>query len=226
MIIKKKKNVSPQQQTQEVTPQEVESQVEEFDFSNIEFKEREERRKGNRRRGYRRIDDRNLVSRAQEEAISIKEDAAKEGYQAGLQQAQEAVQLIRNSISEFYQYKEEVLNVVSKDIMDIALDIAQKIIKKEAQTDKTILLNLILDIFNNNISKETKITIRAGSDDAQYLKNQTEEIVRLTQTNAKINIIEDAQLVGGGVIIETTNGIVDASFKTQFELLAEALRKN
>ena len=48
----------------------------------------------------------------------------------------------------------------------------------------------------------------------------------MTQTDAKINIIEDKQITDGGVIIVTTNGIVDASFKTQFELLKEALIKN
>ena len=44
-----------------------------FDIDNIDFTQREERRTGNRRRGYRRIDDRNLISRAQEEAVQIKE---------------------------------------------------------------------------------------------------------------------------------------------------------
>ena len=39
-----------------------------FDLDNIDFSQRQERRRGDRRRGYRRIDDRNLISRAQEEA--------------------------------------------------------------------------------------------------------------------------------------------------------------
>ena len=64
----------------------------------MNFEERAERRKGNRRRGYRRIDDRNLVSRAQEEALSIKDSAAREGYQEGLRAAQEEVQVIKDSV--------------------------------------------------------------------------------------------------------------------------------
>ena len=118
-----------------------------------------------------------------------------------------------------------MLREVSKDVMDIALEISQKIIKKETDTDKNILLNLIVDIFNNNISKENKVTIRAGIGDADCLKQNTAEILKLTQTEAKINIIEDPKLTDGGVIVETNNGIVDASFKTQFELLKEALKK-
>ena len=151
MIIKKK-NIN-QEKSKEVQEQEKKEAQEEFDFSNIKFEQREERRKGNRRRGYRRIDDRNLVSRAQEEALSIKDNAAREGYQEGLRAAQEEVQVIKESLAEFFQYKDKMLAEVSKDVMDIALEIAQKIIKKESDTDKSILLNLIVDIFNNNISK-------------------------------------------------------------------------
>ncbi len=223
MIIKKKKTV--QEKSKETQEQEKQEIQEDFDFSNMNFEERAERRKGNRRRGYRRIDDRNLVSRAQEEALSIKDSAAREGYQEGFRAAQEGVQVIKDSLAEFFQYKDKMLAEVSKDVMDIALDIAQKIIKKESDTDKSILLNLIVDIFNNNINKENKITLKVGSDDIEYLKQNAQQIVNLTQTDAKINIIHDPNILGGGVIVETTNGIVDASFKTQFELLKEALKK-
>lgn len=49
-----------------------EPEIDLFDIENIDFNQRQERRRGSRRRGYRRIDDRNLVSRAQEEAETIK----------------------------------------------------------------------------------------------------------------------------------------------------------
>ena len=224
MIIKKKKNIQPKESVLNKQETKADSQ-EEFDFSNIKFEERTERRKGNRRRGYRRIDDRNLVSRAQQEAISIKDNAAQEGYQQGLAQAQQEIDKITEALSDFYSYKNKMLEEVSKDVLDIALEISQKIIKKESNADKTILLNLIVDIFNNNISKENKVTLRAGIGDADYLKQNTEQIVKLTQTEAKINVIEDPKIIDGGVIVETNNGIVDASFKTQFELLKEALKK-
>ena len=156
---------------------------------------------------------------------SIRENALKEGYQQGLMDAKQEIELIHSSISEFFQYKEKMLEMVSQDVIDIALEIAQKIIKKESKVDKSILLNLILEIFNNNISKENRITLKVGSDDIEYLQGKKEEISKLVQGDVRINIIEDSQIVGGGVIVETSNGIVDASFKTQFELLKEALNK-
>ena len=64
-----------------------EPEIDLFDIENIDFSQRQERRRGSRRRGYRRIDDRNLVSRAQEESENIKKSAFEEGYRAGLEKA-------------------------------------------------------------------------------------------------------------------------------------------
>ncbi|MBP7211914.1 hypothetical protein KBA27_03685, partial [bacterium] len=58
------------------------------EIDNIDFAQRMERRRGDRRRGFRRIDDRNLVSRAQEEAGAIKDASAQEGYKEGIAKAQ------------------------------------------------------------------------------------------------------------------------------------------
>ena len=77
-------NNAPPPKTEQVEalqtkPQE-EPEIDLFDIENIDFSQRQERRRGSRRRGYRRIDDRNLVSRAQEEAEIIKKSAFEEGY--------------------------------------------------------------------------------------------------------------------------------------------------
>ena len=99
MIIKKKNNkiktsensVPAQAEVKEektLSLKEAQAQeIPEEDFSTLDFKERDERRRGDRRRGYRRIDERTLVSRAQEEAENIKALASREGYKSGMQEA-------------------------------------------------------------------------------------------------------------------------------------------
>ena len=82
MIIKKKSGRPVEEIKEEQVQKEPEVKVEEekidlFNLDNIDFKQRQERRRGDRRRGFRRIDDRNLISRAREEAQNIKEAAAK-----------------------------------------------------------------------------------------------------------------------------------------------------
>ena len=80
-----------------VSAQNAEPEIDLFDVENIDFTQRQERRRGSRRRGYRRIDDRNLVSRAQEEAETIKKSAFEEGYRKGLEQAASDMEAFRKS---------------------------------------------------------------------------------------------------------------------------------
>ena len=88
-----------QAQVKEVveTPKIVEPQppeVDLFDIENIDFTQRQERRRGSRRRGYRRIDDRNLVSRAQEESETIKSLLLKKGIELALKKLNRICKLL------------------------------------------------------------------------------------------------------------------------------------
>lgn len=138
MIIKKKTKKTDEGELEQAVVQEEEQisesideqEIDLFDLDNIDFKQRQERRKGDRRRGFRRIDDRNLISRAREEADAIKEAAAKEGYNAGLEAAKFDIESIKTSIAEFMNAKQEVYNSIAPDILEISLDIAKKSLKK------------------------------------------------------------------------------------------------
>ena len=102
-----------------------------FNLDNIDFSQRKEKRRGERRRGYRRIDDRNLVSRAQEEAETIRANAQKEGYESGIQKANEDLETLRETLQGFIDAKQEIYQVLAPKILEISIDIAQKVVKKE-----------------------------------------------------------------------------------------------
>ena len=97
-----------------------------FDVNEIDFNSRIERRQGDRRRGYRRIDDRSLVSRAQQEAINIKENAKIEGYQEGLQNAQQDIAGLSSAIEQFMNTKEKIYDEISPKILEISMEVAKK----------------------------------------------------------------------------------------------------
>ena len=235
MIIRRKKAVSPQLEninTQEVIEEsKIVSQEEQdtdsvqlFDVDNFDFLQRDERRRGDRRRGYRRIDDRNLVSRAQMEANSIKEEAVKDGYNQGLLKAEEDIKCLRESLQEFFEYKPNVMKEISKDILEIALDVAQTIIKKEVEQDKNVLLNTVVDILKSNVKADERVTLKVSPEDVEIVRMSVPEMLSVAQTEAKISVIAQDNIDKGSVIVETSSGVVDASFKTQLEVLKEAFK--
>lgn len=196
-----------------------------FNFDEIDFNQRAERRRGDRRRGYRRIDDRNLVSRAQQEAISIKEQASKEGYEKGIEQAKEAIDSLKGSIEEFFGYKDVVYDEITKDILDISIKVAEKIIKKEVETDKSVLESIVKDALKSLAKDENKIILKVNPTDVEYTKEIVPQLLSSGQLEAKIFVTGDKDVEEGSAIIETSNGIIDANIGTQLEIIKEAFKQ-
>ena len=200
-----------------------EPEIDLFDIENIDFVQREERRRGTRRRGYRRIDDRNLVSRAQEEAEVIKKSAFEEGYRKGLEQATTDMDAFRNGLKSFMSAKEEVFEYIAPDILEMSVSIAKKIIKKEVESDPQVIINTIIDVLKTVSKNEPKINIRVKPQAVAFVKDAIPDISYQYGIDAKINIIADPSIEDGGCVFQTNNGIVDASIDTQLEIIKKAL---
>lgn len=195
-----------------------------FDLDNIDFSQRSENRRGSRRRGFRRIDDRNLISRAKEEAESIKENAYNEGYKNGIEKAAADITNLQEQLKAFMNAKEDVFQYIAPDILEISSDIAKKIIKQEIETNPQIIFNTIIDILKNVSKGEPKIAIKVHPDDVKFVKENLPEKVESLNIDSKIGVMADPSLKRGDCKFITNNGIVDASIETQLEIIHKALR--
>ena len=203
-----------------------EEEINLFDLDNIDFTQRQERRRGNRRRGFRRIDDRNLVSRAREEAESIRDTAQKEGYQAGLEQAQTDINEMKEALSQFVNAKQEVFDTIAPQLLELSVDIAKKIINKEIEQSPQVLFNTIVDVLKNSLSKEeTKVTLRVNPAEVHEVKQAIPELIDLAGIDTKVVVLSDDEVTEGGCQVTTTNGIVDATLESRIGVVTQALRE-
>ncbi|MFI3299884.1 MAG: FliH/SctL family protein [Candidatus Gastranaerophilales bacterium] len=195
-----------------------------FDLENIDFTQRHERRTGSRRRGFRRIDDRNLISRAKDEANSIKEIASQDGYQEGLRNSKRDIEEIRENIKYFLNARQEVFEYIAPDILQLSVDIAQKIIKKEVQQDPMMIIEDIMAILKDVSKEERKIMLKVNSNQANMLKNVLPEKVEQIGLDAKIIVVGDDTISEGGCLLTTTNGVIDATIEAKSAVIIEALK--
>lgn len=202
----------------------IEPEIDLFNIENVDFTQRQERRRGSRRRGYRRIDDRNLVSRAQEESENIKKSAFEEGYRLGLEKASEDLEVFRKEFEKFMNARQDVFEYIAPDILEISVDIAKKIIKKEVESDPQVLINTIVDVLRTVSKNEVKINIRVHPQSVQFIKDTVPNITYQYGIDSKINVISDPAIAEGGCVFQTSNGIVDASIDTQMEIIKKALQ--
>ena len=230
MIIKKNKNNSnpptnsnqPQQKT-DLNPQPAEKKPPIPSFQQPLIKERQERRRGDRRRGYRRTEDRNLISRAQEEANAIKESAAKEGFEYGIEISKEELKKLNLAITELLQTKEKAIGQAAPDIAFLAVKVAEKVIKKQLEIDDTIVLNIVSEVIKSLGKGETNILIRTNPSDAALIQQNIPDLYPYGDSNTKITVIKDEKVDWGSCIVETKSGIIDARFSTQLQILQKAL---
>ena len=221
-----KENLIPEPPIQNIEPEVKEPEIDLFDIENIDFTQRQERRRGSRRRGYRRIDDRNLVSRAQEESENIKKSAFEEGYRIGLEKAQADIDNFKKELTSFMNARTDVFEYIAPDILEISVNIAKTIIKKELDSDPQVLINTIVDVLKTVSKNEPKITIKVRPQSIQFIKDTLPNITYQYGIESKINIIADPSIEEGGCVLQTNNGIVDASIDTQIEIIKKALEIN
>ncbi len=199
-----------------------EEPFEKIDISSIEFKERIERRRGDRRRGYRRIDERSLVTRAQQEAHTIKELASKEGYQNGLKEAQGELQELKSALSEFLNQKDEMYEEFYPHVVEIALSAAKKIIKKEVELSPQILKEIVLSTLDELNSDTQRVEVKVNPVDVEFAKASLPEAIQTKLDNVKLTIIQDDTIEQGSCIVIANNGVIDANFNTQLAVLQNA----
>ncbi len=201
--------------------------IDDLDLSleNIQFEPRAERREGTRRRGYRRTQDRNIVSRAQKDAISIKDVARKEGYNDGIENSKKDLEELKNKLSEFFTYKDEVFDKVSGCILDISVEIAEKIIKKQIETDREYIIPIIKGVVEEINKVENNIILKVMPKDVEIVRDKVTEIFEGNSFEAKISVIPDKDIKDGGVIVQTSNGLIDATIETQLAIIEKALKK-
>jgi flagellar assembly protein FliH len=195
---------------------------EKIDISLIEFKERVERRRGDRRRGYRRIDERSLVSRAQQEAHTIKELAAREGYKNGFSEAQEQLEEIKKNLAGFFEMKDAMYDEFYPHIMEIAFAIAKRIIKKETQMSDDILKNIFSEVLDGINSDAQRLEVKVNSQDVEFANASLPEILENRKLNVRIIVTPDDTIEKGSCAIIANNGVIDANFKTQLAVLQNA----
>ena len=104
------------------------------------------------------------------------------------------------------------------------MEVAKKIIKKEVETDKDFILGMIKEALEKLNKNEKQIIIRVSPEDKDYVKNNIDNLLEKLQIEAKISVQQDIKLSMGSVIVETNNGLVDASIDTGLQIIEEMFK--
>jgi flagellar assembly protein FliH len=182
----------------------------------------QERRNDDRRRTYRRVEDKDLISRAHEEANAIRENARDEGFEEGLRRAEEMMAEMRETFASLMNVREEALLSASDEIAKIAIEVAERIIRTEVTCDPSLIQALVRDTIQKSGRGVKNLLVKVHPDSEESLKQALKD-EPVPNLKAELIIMDDPTLEPGSCIVETNSGLIDASFTTQLEMLKRLL---
>ncbi len=179
--------------------------------------------------GYKKKLDKTIKDK---EELIFKENKSK-GYEEGFAEGKiEAIKSLEKEVknmtqiaSEIGQFKNILYIDVTKNVVDLSLKIAEKIVKSAVLSDNDFLKNIISDAIDKAANSTNIIIYLNPSDYASFSKNSkiAKDLSKNIQSN--ISFASDTNLLPGNTFIKTDFGEIDAKIETQLQQIKKAFNK-
>lgn len=131
----------------------------------------------------------------------------------------EAMQTKMNIANDY----KNTMNSMEKEIVELALDIAKKIVAKEVEKDEYIL-GIVTEAVEKSASKKDTI-LKVSDSDYEFIVRNKDEILMNVEGFGEVEIIKEASLEKGSCLVETKFGIIDGSLKTRMSQIEKEVQR-
>ena len=183
-----------------------------------------------------RLEAEQMKSQAREEGHEIGErEGYEKGYLDGYEKAQQEVEKtlkkeadellleLRDLIASVEQKKRDMLEQYKDDLRDIAISIAEKIIRVSLRSSGDIIKRMIISATEGIMSKEW-VKIYIARCDAEMAVNGDSMLINsISYVSDHIKIIVMENEASGTCILEFPDKVIDASTNTQIENIKEII---
>lgn len=136
---------------------------------------------------------------------------ADEGFQQASSQLKPVLEGLAQTLREWQQARRRLRREAERDLVELAIAIARRIVHRELNVDPQALLGIVKAALERLEGREVD-RIRVHPADAALVGSHLEQ-AGLEQ----VRLIADPQLSRGSLLLETAQGTLDASVETQLE---------
>lgn len=126
---------------------------------------------------------------------------------------------LSRTIEQVSALAEEIVNRVETEAVELAIEIAKKIVAREVMLDRDIALTLVKVSLKKLHNRRALAQVRLNPEDYAFVQSHREKI----DFHGSLEIVEDASVSMGGCLIHTETGDVDARIESQFEEISRGL---
>lgn len=179
------------------------------------------------------------LNEAEQKSIEVRQQAYDEGYQQGYQKGimqgrQDGLAQMQQTISQTVAKTQQILAAgeqeakqmivdAERQIVDIALAVARKILAYEIRENPMVVLPLVKAALQK-VSDQEEVVIRVSMDDFDAVLMAKKDLQTMVGREHALKIIVDNTIECGSCVIDTSYGAVDARVDTQFENIKKALQ--
>jgi len=173
-----------------------------------------------------------IAAQAERDAQKALEESRREGLEAGRREAvseqetwkQQEEETLRQKEDELDRRYDERLDAIQNDLIDLTMEIAEKIIGVKLQESDEALLNIVGAALSR-FRRSESVTVRVSGGDYRRLSG-SEEFTKMTDESGKqVSLERDPKLHPGDCILETENELIDCGADGQLERLDGILRE-
>jgi type III secretion protein L len=148
------------------------------------------------------------------ECEKLKEEAERQGFQAGLEKWSEQIAHLEKEIH-------KVSKEMVKALAPVALQATKKVIGRELEIHPDILAEIVTKTLKS-VSSHRRIVIYCNRNDLPVLEKNKEMLKGSFEQLESLVINERGDVEPGGVVIETEAGIINAQLENQWRALSAA----
>lgn len=116
----------------------------------------------------------------------------------------------------------QILADSEKDIIELALKVAAKIIGRDLERDQSVVTEICATATEAARAAKAMI-LRVNPKDGAFLREKRPKLMEQIGRTLELAIRDDADIEPGGCVIQTEFGTIDAQLKTQFDMLRNVL---
>jgi type III secretion protein L len=167
-----------------------------------------------------------IIAEAEAKAAAIKAEAEKHRDEVFAKATEEAKAEVNAKLTEELARARmqagQILASAEKDILELALTVATKIIGRDLERDRDVLLEIVANAITQARMAKAMI-VRVNPKDAATLREKRAKLMELVGRQVDLAVRDDADVEVGGCVIQTEFGTIDGQLKTQYEMLRNVL---
>ena len=172
-----------------------------------------------------------IIGEAEESAAAIRERAYREGIEQGAKEgrvqveeaARKMVERMKELLREIEAERAAVLTLSERELVELSLEISKRIVAAELKVNQEVVVAIAKEALTL-IRDRPYVLALVHPDDFEICNQARQQFEALLPEGAVLRILPDIKVERGGCVLDTGQGVVDATLDSRWAALMEALK--